>query len=343
SCGFHARNGLKVLEQRSLITISTNGRLGMHDHIEEMGKNIVRRSHPDEPNKHSRLWKYEEIEDILANDMGTEATRCLSLVMLGRNSRIVMKGLGKMKKLRYLYVGFANLTKGLGSDPKFDDNCQFDIPNSLKYLKFDYYPFLYLPKTFQANNLVGLEMEHSRRMVQLWEEGEKKVFEKLKFLFLTWSESTTFDFRITPNLEKLSLMHALNLKELFMPVCCRKLKYLHINESDLITFDFGLTPNLETLSLGDTYILKELCMPASCQKLKYLRIDNSDIITFNLGLTPNLETLSLPNSFRFVKLKVPVVKLKDGGNVVDAGRTANGGDAGRRRTVAMQVDGKRWR
>ncbi|GJR71653.1 disease resistance TIR-NBS-LRR class family protein [Tanacetum coccineum] len=106
SCGFHAINGLKILEQRSLITISKDEVLGMHDHIEEMGKNIVRRSHPDEPNQHSRLWIDEEIEDILANDKGTESTRCLKLTTSRRNSRIVMKGLGKMKKLRYLEVYF---------------------------------------------------------------------------------------------------------------------------------------------------------------------------------------------------------------------------------------------
>nr|GFA02900.1 Toll/interleukin-1 receptor (TIR) domain-containing protein [Tanacetum cinerariifolium] len=69
NCGFHAINGLKVLEQRSLITVDEFEFLRMHDHIEEMGKNIVRREHPDEPNKHSHLWIEEEIEDILANDM----------------------------------------------------------------------------------------------------------------------------------------------------------------------------------------------------------------------------------------------------------------------------------
>nr|GEX05120.1 disease resistance protein [Tanacetum cinerariifolium] len=37
SYGFHARNGLRVLEQRSLINISEDGKLWMHDHIEEMG------------------------------------------------------------------------------------------------------------------------------------------------------------------------------------------------------------------------------------------------------------------------------------------------------------------
>ncbi|PWA61347.1 NB-ARC domains-containing protein [Artemisia annua] len=106
----------------------------MHDHIEEMGKNIVHRSHPDEPNKHSRLWIKEEIEEILANNMvkisllvrwsagetntfqfvmtsdmrfldnvfglqGTEATRFLKLNKSRGNARIVMKGPGKMKKL----------------------------------------------------------------------------------------------------------------------------------------------------------------------------------------------------------------------------------------------------
>ncbi|GKG34293.1 Toll/interleukin-1 receptor domain-containing protein, partial [Tanacetum coccineum] len=66
SCGFFAQAGLKVLEQRSLISIS-NGRLQMHDHIEEMGKNIVRRLNPYEPKMHSRLWIHGEIVDVLAN------------------------------------------------------------------------------------------------------------------------------------------------------------------------------------------------------------------------------------------------------------------------------------
>ncbi|GJY57011.1 Toll/interleukin-1 receptor domain-containing protein [Tanacetum coccineum] len=90
-CGFHARIGLKVLEQRSLITIREfDQTLGMHDHIEELGKNIVRRSHPDEPNQHSHLWIDDEIEDILANDMGTEATRYLRINKYRGNSRILM-------------------------------------------------------------------------------------------------------------------------------------------------------------------------------------------------------------------------------------------------------------
>ncbi|XP_022004104.1 disease resistance protein RUN1-like [Helianthus annuus] len=55
SCGFHAEFGLRVLQQKSLLTISKADRLLLHDHLEEMGRNIVRRLHlhPDEPNKHN--------------------------------------------------------------------------------------------------------------------------------------------------------------------------------------------------------------------------------------------------------------------------------------------------
>ncbi|KAJ0794889.1 putative winged helix DNA-binding domain superfamily [Helianthus annuus] len=68
-CGYHARIGLKVLEQRSLITFEPDiFRLRMHDHIEEMAKNIIRRLHPDEPKKHSRLWIQDEIEYVLNNN-----------------------------------------------------------------------------------------------------------------------------------------------------------------------------------------------------------------------------------------------------------------------------------
>ncbi|GJS54724.1 ribonuclease H-like domain-containing protein [Tanacetum coccineum] len=107
SCGFHARNGLRVLEQKSFIsfiTIDDNDYqcLAMHDHIEEMGKNIVRRLHPDEPNKHSRLWIDEEI--IVANDLGNEATRCMQFSMEEFSPYLLMKGLGNMKRLRVLHV-----------------------------------------------------------------------------------------------------------------------------------------------------------------------------------------------------------------------------------------------
>ncbi|GKB35055.1 disease resistance TIR-NBS-LRR class family protein, partial [Tanacetum coccineum] len=258
SCGFHARNGLKVLEQRSLITISEGGYLGMHDHIEEMGKNVVRRSHLEEPKKHSRLWIKEEIEDILANDMGTKATRCLKLKTTGiGNLRISKKGLGKMKKLRYLEVNV----------PYCDFECDASqyFPNSLKYLVCWNYPFMYLPKTFQSDNLVGLDMTWSR-MVQLWEEGEKKdVLKRLKFLSLLESRLTAFHLWVTPNLETLSLS-CTDFEELHMSVACPNLKILKLNKTRLRSLDLELVPNLERLDLAECHELVEINAPIGCLK-----------------------------------------------------------------------------
>ncbi|KAF5808287.1 hypothetical protein HanXRQr2_Chr04g0143681 [Helianthus annuus] len=78
----------------------------MHDHIEEMAKNIIRRLHPDEPNKHSRLWIQDEIEYVLDNNLGSEATRSIRLEF---NPDIVLEGLGNMKKLRCLIVDYYDM------------------------------------------------------------------------------------------------------------------------------------------------------------------------------------------------------------------------------------------
>ncbi|PWA73768.1 disease resistance protein (TIR-NBS-LRR class) [Artemisia annua] len=301
-CGFRAINGLKVLEQRSLITVNEDGFLGMHDHIEEMGKNIVHREHPNEPNKHSRLWIKEEIEDILANDKGTEATICLQLRNLNTNAGTVMKGLGKMKQLRYLQVYFPYLDYNERDAEDLDNAAQY-FSNSLKYLNCANYPFLYLPKTFQANNLVGLDM-HNGRMVQLWKDGEKKVLKKLKFLSLYESALTTFDFSMTPSLETL-ILSSDKLVKLCMPVSCQELKHLDISRSKLRTFDLGLTPNLEKFSLNKCADFEELHVSSACPNLKFLELGGkSRLRSLDLELFPNLEMLDLEGCADFEELHV---------------------------------------
>ncbi|XP_052622371.1 disease resistance protein RUN1 [Lactuca sativa] len=71
ACGFHPVIGVKVLIQKALITISY-GLFDMHDLVQEMGHHIVRGEHPNNPEKHSRLWKKEDIFKICAMDATTE-------------------------------------------------------------------------------------------------------------------------------------------------------------------------------------------------------------------------------------------------------------------------------
>ncbi|XP_035845642.1 disease resistance protein RPV1 isoform X2 [Helianthus annuus] len=222
SCGFQARIGLRVLEQRSLVTFHDYGngpRLSMHDHIEEMGKNIVRRLHPDEPNKHSRLWIQGEIENVLDTDLGSESTRCIRLEL---TPNIVLESLGNMKNLRCLIVDDPNDCDDV---VKIDEVSQY-FPNALRYLTWHGYPHWCLPKTFQANNLVELHMSDSR-IEQLWVGG--KVLKKLKSITLSHSNLKTLDLGLTPNLVRLDLRHCDDLVELHVPVgCLKRLTYLNL-------------------------------------------------------------------------------------------------------------------
>ncbi|XP_024959640.1 TMV resistance protein N-like [Cynara cardunculus var. scolymus] len=350
SCGFHARNGLKVLEQKSLITIFKSGRLGMHDHIEEMGRNIVRCLHPDEPYRHSRLWIDEEIKDVLANDLGTnEETKCIKLKLGQLDPEFVMKGLGNMKKLRFLHMSSHADER---SSWEFDEVSQY-FPNALRYLSWGYYPFCSLPNTFQANILVTLELRHNK-IVQLWKGEERKVLHKLRFLDLSYSKLKTFDLGLTPNLETLILDHCENLIEihisipclklisfkvtfsklrtlnlrptpnlktlyvkkatdslqLHMPVECLKLKYIYLRRVKWMTPDLRHTPNLETLKLVDCVDLVELLMPVECPKLISLELTHFELRTLDLGLIPNLKTLYVQKWNDFVELNIPVECLK---------------------------------
>ncbi|CAI9265829.1 unnamed protein product [Lactuca saligna] len=72
ACGFHPVIGVKVLIQKALITISEDGKFDMHDLVQEMGHYIVRGEHPNNPEKHSRIWKEEDVLKICAMDATTE-------------------------------------------------------------------------------------------------------------------------------------------------------------------------------------------------------------------------------------------------------------------------------
>jgi len=64
SCGFSAHIGMEILKDRCLISIS-EGRIMMHNLIQGMGHEIVRQQCVNDPGKHSRLWKHDDIYKVL--------------------------------------------------------------------------------------------------------------------------------------------------------------------------------------------------------------------------------------------------------------------------------------
>ena len=57
-----------VLKDKSLITIDDHGTLWMHDLLQDMGQEIVRRESPKEPGGRNRLWIYDDVIHVLKNN-----------------------------------------------------------------------------------------------------------------------------------------------------------------------------------------------------------------------------------------------------------------------------------
>ncbi|XP_045819802.1 disease resistance protein RUN1-like isoform X3 [Trifolium pratense] len=63
--GFHVEDGIQELTDKCLMKIDVNGRVRMHDLIQDMGREIVRQESTLEPGRRSRLWFSDDIVHVL--------------------------------------------------------------------------------------------------------------------------------------------------------------------------------------------------------------------------------------------------------------------------------------
>ncbi|GKC09468.1 disease resistance TIR-NBS-LRR class family protein [Tanacetum coccineum] len=271
--GQHKEKAIRILEQRSLITISEDGKLGMHDHVEEMGKNIVRREHRDEPNKHSRLWIDEEIEDILANDMGTEATRYLKLKMYHSRGMV-------LKKLKFLSFESNLMTFDFRITPNLEalfikssynlaELCMPVTCQKLKSLGISYSKL----RTFDLGLTPNLNTLYLYDCTDFAKLQVSVACPNLKFLNLRKSRLRSLDLELIPNLEKLNLNFCDKLVEIIAPVGCLK-KLVELNLIGCVLLhelpeDLGQSGCLKELNITDTCISH---LPESIFGLKGLHI-----------------------------------------------------------------------
>ncbi|MED6119776.1 hypothetical protein PIB30_014826 [Stylosanthes scabra] len=193
---FDAGIGISVLVDRSLVTVDNNNKLGMHDLLRDMGREIVREKSPKEPEERSRLWLQKDILHVLSNSMGTKAIEGLTLKLPTiTNSSVYLeaKMFENMKRLRLLQLA------GLQLNGNFED-----LPKHLRWLHWHECYLKYIPSNFDQANLVSIELEFSSLKL-VWKEA--KFMEKLKVLNLNHSHNLTQtpDFSYLPNLEKLLL------------------------------------------------------------------------------------------------------------------------------------------
>ncbi|KAM5551800.1 hypothetical protein ABKV19_026581 [Rosa sericea] len=303
-CKLNPVIGLSVLADRCLITISNN-ELSMHDLLQEMGWEIVREQSPEEPGKRSRLWSHEDINTVLKRNKGTDSIQ--GMVMELTELQVAHwkpEAFSNLSQLILLHIRNVDLPEGL--------TC---LSNSLRLLEWTGYPLRSLPKKFEADELIELNLCQSN-IKQLW-KGTKN-FDKLKFIKLCHSQNIveTPDLGGVQNLETLDLEGCENLVRIHRSLGFHK-KLIVLNLKDCKSLRSLPSQikmeSLETLILSNCSKVKKIPeFVGNMERLLVLCLDETAIeeLPVSIERLSGLVSLNLSNCRNLVCLPSTINKLK---------------------------------
>ncbi|XP_058743684.1 disease resistance protein RUN1-like isoform X2 [Vicia villosa] len=281
-CGFHADIGITVLIERSLIKVETNNKLGMHALLRDMGREIVRESSPEEPEKRSRLWCHEDVVNVLTDHTGTNAIEGLVMKLQG-TSGVCFDTIAfeKMKRLRLLQLDHVQFIGDYGC-----------FPRNLKWLSWQGFPLKYMPENFYQNNLVAMDLKHSN-LTQVWKKPQ--LMQKLKIINLSHSKclKSTPDFSKLPNLEKLVMKDCQSLSEVHSSIGDLK-NLLLINLKDCTSLS-NLPREIYQLTSVKTLIL------SGCSKIDKLEEDMGQMESLKTLIAKDTSVKEVPYSILRLK------------------------------------------
>ncbi|KAL7586430.1 hypothetical protein Lser_V15G37481 [Lactuca serriola] len=162
ACGLHPVIGVKVLIQKALITISKDGEFDMHDLVQEMGHHIVRGEHPNNPEKHTRVWKEEDVAKICAMDATTELNKIEAIKTVFRfhpakkQEQNLPSIAANMKNLRYMEL-IGDPAESLFNDLPLRELCCLILSSGSQKQLWEgckFLPSLKLLKLWHMNNLI---------------------------------------------------------------------------------------------------------------------------------------------------------------------------------------------
>ncbi|XP_043687832.1 TMV resistance protein N-like [Telopea speciosissima] len=211
ACGYHPKSAIYRLIKRSLLKFE--GGLGcehltMHNHIRDIGREIVLDESRMEPGKRSRLWSDGEILEVLEGHTGTDMIKGMSLPDPSRLLiNLTSESFETMPNLRFLNISSA---KFMGDFSRF--------PFALRCFMWINHSEIILPTNFYHKRLVYLNLSGSnfKQVSNIKPEDENKRFQNLKVLNLSYCRylSKSPDFSWFPYLEQLDLQSCDSLDEL---------------------------------------------------------------------------------------------------------------------------------
>ncbi|GJU56970.1 TMV resistance protein N-like protein [Tanacetum coccineum] len=322
SCGLFATSGLKTLKEKSLITFSKEF-VQVHNLIQEMGRNIVRRENPDEPSRQSRLWRLEEVKDVLMENKGTEDIKAIVISNLHKlDARGAFDAFTSMKKLRLLHANTQRMVfQGIGSTCDAvlwivqGSGCLKYLPCDLRWLTWDYFNLESWPIDFHAKELVGLQMRHSR-IVDLCTKRDMKFLQKLEYLDLSFSQDLirTPDFGRLPHLKRLNLEFCSSLVEVHTSIGVHsKLVLLNLRSCEkLESFPSPIKMgSLEFLNLSGCSRLRKMPDFVNMDKLTELDLSHNSIeeLPSSIGDLSSLVYLDVTNCRNLTSIPPSIWRL----------------------------------
>ncbi|KAG4127763.1 hypothetical protein ERO13_D10G244200v2 [Gossypium hirsutum] len=261
SLGYFRYSAMRSRELRDIID--------MHDTLEEMGKDIVCQESKT-LGKCSRLWNLKHVEEVLKYNKGTDRIQGIKLDMSHMGNLLFQPFHEYYKKLLTYQVDIISL------------------PDELRYLRWDYYPFKSLSSNFNPKNLVVLRLAHGN-MEQLWNEGHQNLV----------------------HLRKINLFSCKNLKKIpnLLGAHLDRLQRLTLTKSMVkdVSSNISKLKSLEVLDLSGCPIVKFATVDVRSpslrfKSLKYLHMDRCKSLNLLSELPPYLFDLNVHDITSLEKL-----------------------------------------
>ncbi|XP_010555991.1 PREDICTED: disease resistance protein TAO1-like [Tarenaya hassleriana] len=269
--------GLKVLADRSLIRISTYGRIVMHCLLEQMGREIVRRQSIHGPGKRQFLVDPKEIYDVFSDNTGTGNVLGISLDASRLPDKLFISQKIFLRFPNLQFLRFCNSSMDDGERMlRFSGGLDY-LSRKLRLLHWDAFPMATMPRGFRPEFLVELNLRGSK-LQKLWDG--RQPLRNLKEMDLSYSRS----LREIPDLS-----NATNLEKLYLD-CCESLialpssigelnKLTRLSMEGCINFEaFPDNVDLESLSILDLNRCSRLrSFPEISTNIEHLRLNNTAI------------------------------------------------------------------
>ncbi|KAF7849735.1 hypothetical protein BT93_L0340 [Corymbia citriodora subsp. variegata] len=267
-CGLKTSIGIPILIERSLVTIEDKSTVQMHDLIQLMGQDVVKKECMKDPGKRSRLWCYDDVFEVLSEATGTDDVKGIVLRLSKQEELdISPNAFTRMRRLKLLIISNAQISGG----PVY-------LPNDLRWLEWPGCPLstpVCVPK-----KLVCFDV-HNSCIVEFG--GNLKDFRKMKFINFRDCQSMICmpDLNCTPNLEELNLSGCKNLKLAHESIANHnKLQFLDLSGCSKLHHltDVLQSKNLRHLNLNHCSKLRRFPdIPEKIEGIKTLNLESTSI------------------------------------------------------------------